>query len=206
MNRIVYSCNSKFFPNTVYSNLYPSSSSINNLHSTIVSDPLLLPLSSIEVLRQERTPLNQRLQWYDKATNSFLLQQTNMTVQLDKIYKEQEEAHVPIFTRIANEKDSVKLIMESHDHLQKNQQNIRNWLKMKCAEASSDPWDDWEEVMTECNDVSEETYQEYMVVQDCLLKVINIVVHLITELLLLNKPLVLISLFKPNEFASWSDW
>lgn len=54
--------------------------------------------------------------------------------------------------------------MESHDHLQKNQQNIRNWLKMKCAEASSDLWDDWEEVMTECNDVSEETYQEYMVV------------------------------------------
>ena len=51
--------------------------------------------------------------------------------------------------------------MNSHDHLQKNQKNIQNWLKMKC-ENNSNVRDYWEEVLTECNDVSEEAYQDYM--------------------------------------------
>ena len=47
--------------------------------------------------------------------------------------------------------------MNSHDHLQKNQKSIQNWLKTKCVENSS-----WEEVLTECDDVSEGVYQDYM--------------------------------------------
>ncbi len=52
--------------------------------------------------------------------------------------------------------------MNSHDHLQKNQKSIQNWLKTKCVENSSRARDYWEEVLTECDDVSEGVYQDYM--------------------------------------------
>lgn len=58
------------------------------LHSRIVSDPLLLPLSSIDILRQEQASISQSLQWYDKTTNSFSPQQTKMTVGMSGVGKE----------------------------------------------------------------------------------------------------------------------
>lgn len=106
--------------------------------------------------------MSDSLQWYDKTTNSFVPQQTKMTVVMRRMNKEQEEAHIPVFTKIANEKDSLRVIMDSHDHLQKNQRSIQNWLKVKCSQNNSNVRDYWEEVLAECNDVSEETYQNYV--------------------------------------------
>ena len=62
--------------------------SFNVLHSRIVSDPLLLPLSSINALREEDASMSDSLQWYDKTTNSFVPQQTKMTVVMRRMNKE----------------------------------------------------------------------------------------------------------------------
>ncbi|KAK8821257.1 hypothetical protein WA538_005884 [Blastocystis sp. DL] len=58
LNRAIYGMNTRFVSNATYSSL-------------IVSDPLLLPMSSVEQLRRESADLASRLQWYSRASNSM---------------------------------------------------------------------------------------------------------------------------------------
>lgn len=55
----------------VFESISSHENSIGLLTTESVSDPLLLPMSSVEQLRRESADLASRLQWYSRASNSM---------------------------------------------------------------------------------------------------------------------------------------
>ena len=66
-----------------------------------------------------------------------------------------------MLTRIANEKESIDSLSEPLQTVKSKERDIRDWLRQKCGENSSESAADWMDQMDELVDTADSVFQDY---------------------------------------------
>lgn len=137
---------------------------MSSSYDTIISDPIIIPLSSFKQLQQDNESICENYHWYSLQQNEIY---PNSTVWNHSIVKYitcnhlQNEVMIHMAVRASNEKKCLDSISEPLRCISVEEKNIRYWLKRKCNESSDVNEINLMDMVDECVDVKDQICRDY---------------------------------------------